>query len=467
MKIAVIGAGYVGLTTAACLAEVGHNVFCAENRSDKLKALESGRMPLFEPYLENLITKNRASRRLEFGSTEEAVAACETLFICVGTPLTSTGEVDVSAVEGVAQTIRQAARGYRLVVQKSTVPIGSCGRLHELLGKNRPAKNGHSSFHWDVVANPEFLREGSAVQDFLHPDRIVIGADNAAAAEALKHIYSPILQREFTCPIHRVRHGSERPVPLVTADTQTAELIKHTANSFLAMKVSFVNMVADLCEAAGGNIEKVIEGIGLDHRIGPAFLKPGIGFGGSCFPKDVQGFIKVAEKFGCDFSLLKEVERINAECVDLFLAKIKSQLGDLRGKRIGVWGLAFKADTDDVRNSPAVAIVRRLLAEGAQMQVYDPEAMDNAKQELPDAIFCSNAYEAAAGTEALLALTAWNEFLSVDFSRVREDIVRPLIFDGRNMFSGEKLASLGFAHSSVGRALLAPVAEPKAEVHHG
>ncbi|MGH9403068.1 MAG: UDP-glucose dehydrogenase family protein [Terriglobia bacterium] len=461
MKIAVIGAGYVGLTTAACLAEVGHNVFCAESQPEKLISLKAGQMPLFEPYLEDLIAKNRDSRRLQFGPTEEAVAACEILFICVGTPLTGTGEVDVSAVERVAQTISQTAHGYRLIVQKSTVPVGSCSQLHELLAKNLPARNGHSAFHWDVVANPEFLCEGSAVEDFLHPSRIVIGADNPEAAETLKGIYSYILQGKFACPIHGARHDGEQPAPLVIADTRTAELIKHTANSFLAMKVSFVNMVADLCEAAGGDIEKVIEGIGLDQRIGPAFLKPGIGFGGSCFPKDVQGFIQVAEKFGCDFSLLKEVERINAERVGRFLAKIKDELGDLRGKKIGVWGLAFKPNTDDIRNSPSIAIVRRLLAEGAEIQAYDPQAIGRAKQELPDVFFCRDAYEAAVGAEALLALTAWDEFSSADLSRVRADMLRPLIFDGRNMFSEEKLTALGFAHIRVGRAPLAPDSAPK------
>lgn len=461
MEIAVIGAGYVGLTTAACLAEIGHAIFCAEIRSDKLAALKTGQMPLFEPYLAEMVAKNHDLGRLQFGSTEEAVTACEILFICVGTPLTATGEVDVSAIENVARTISQTAHGYRLIVQKSTVPVGSCSSLHELLARNRPAGNGSTPFRWDVIANPEFLREGSAVKDFLHPDRIVIGVDSPTAAETLKRIYDPILRREFTCPIHGAQHDDEPPVPLVVADTRTAELIKHTANSFLAMKVSFINMVADLCEAAEGDIEKVIEGIGLDHRIGSAFLKPGIGFGGSCFPKDVQGFIQVAEKFGCDFSLLKEVERINTERVDRLLAKVKGELGDLRGKRIGAWGLAFKPDTDDIRNSPAIAIVRCLLAEGAKVQVYDPQAMDKAKTEISNAIFCSDAYDAAAGAEALLTLTAWDEFLNADLARVRADMLRPLIFDGRNMFPEERLAALGFTQNRVGRAYLTPGTEPK------
>lgn len=470
MKIAVIGAGYVGLTTAACFAEIGHDVFCAENKPDKLAALNSGQLPLFEPYLAEMLANNRDLGRLRFGTTEEAAAACEALFICVGTPLNEAGEVDISAVESVARTISQVSHGYRLIVQKSTVPVGSCGRLNEMLEGRRPASNGHAPLRWDVVSNPEFLREGSAVADFLHPDRIVIGADNPEAAEAVQRIYGPILQREFACPVHDARHHGEPATPLVVANTRTAEMIKHTANSFLAMKVSFVNMVADLCEAAEADMEKVVEGIGLDHRIGPAFLKPGIGFGGSCFPKDVQGFIQVAEQFGCDFSLLKVVEQINAQRIDQFVDRIKDELGALRDKRIGVWGLAFKPDTDDIRNSPAVAIARRLLIEDAEVRVYDPEAMENVRRELPDAIFCRDAYQAAFGAEALLALTAWGEFLQADLSRVREDMLRPLIFDGRNMFSAEKLVTLGFRYHQIGRighTVSASGATPREEARLG
>lgn len=467
MKIAVIGAGYVGLTTAVCFAEVGHDVFCAENKPDKLAALQSGRMPLFEPYLPEMIAKNRELGRLRFGTTEQAVAECEILFICVGTPLNDAGEVDLSAVESVARTISQAAHGYRLIVQKSTVPVGSCGHLNEMLASRRPASNGHAPLRWDIVSNPEFLREGSAVADFLHPDRIVIGSDNSEAAEVVQRIYHPILRREFDCPIHAAKHDDEHPTPLVIANTRTAEMIKHTANSFLAMKVSFINMVADLCEAAEADVERVVEGIGLDHRIGPAFLKPGIGFGGSCFPKDVQGFIQVAEQFGCDFALLKEVEQINTQRVERFVARVKEELGTLQGKRIGVWGLAFKPDTDDIRNSPAVAIVRRLVDDGAVVRAYDPEAMENARRELPDEIFCGGLYEAAKDAEALLALTAWDEFLQAELSRVREDMLRPLIFDGRNMFPADSVAALGFTHIRIGCAASAPNIAEQAEARVG
>lgn len=453
MKIAVIGAGYVGLTAAACLAEIGRHVLCAEIRPEKLDALNSGKLPLYEPYLADLILKNREAGRLRFGSTEEAAAATEAIFICVGTPLTAAGEVDLSAVEAAARAIAGAAHGHRLIVQKSTVPVGSCNDLSGLLARHRPAKNGHNPFTWDVVSNPEFLREGSAVGDFLHPSRVVIGSENPRAAEALREIYQPILDGDFACPIHAARHGGDRKSPAVIyCGTRTAELIKHTANSFLAMKISFINMVADLCEAAGGDVEKVAEGIGLDGRIGPAFLNPGIGFGGSCFPKDVQGFIHVAEEAGCDFSLLKEVERINAERVGRFVARVREQLGTLAGKRIGVWGLAFKPNTDDIRNSPAVAIARRLLAEGAVVRAYDPAAMNNARREVPNAGFCANPYEATEDADALLALTAWDEFAHADFSRVRRLMRRPLIFDGRNMFSPQELAQRGLMHVRIGYA---------------
>lgn len=474
MRIAVIGAGYVGLTTAACLTAIGHDVFCAENNAERLAALRSGKIPLFEPYLDKLINEGRRAGRLEFGSTETAAAACEALFICVGTPLGADGEVDLSAVELVARTIRQSAHGYRLIIQKSTVPVGSSRELDRLLAASPPARNGSAPLEWDVVANPEFLREGSAVEDFLHPDRVVIGGESANAVGALRAIYRPILACDFECPIHGVRHRGEKEAPVVLTDTQSAELIKHTANSFLAMKISFINMVSDLCEAVGGDVRKVAEGIGLDRRIGHAFLRPGIGFGGSCFPKDVQGFIHVAEKHGCNFSLLKEVERINQDRVDRFVARVKQALvaeptvatasafpsrsagvspayisanagvestgaPALKGKTIGVWGLAFKPNTDDVRNSPAIAIVRRLRDDGAQIRAYDPEAMKNAEREVPEIHFCEDAFQAAAGADALLLLTEWREFLDMDLERVYTLMAHPLVLDGRHVLSPQSV----------------------------
>lgn len=484
MRIAVIGAGYVGITTAACLATIGHLVYCAENNPERLAALRSGRLPLFEPCLAELVGQNRSANRLGFGSTEAAVAACEAIFICVGTPLGADGEVDLSAVELAARTVRRSAHGYRLIVQKSTVPVGTSREIDRLLAANLSESNGREPLRWDVAASPEFLREGSAVADFLHPDRVIIGAESERAARALRAIYDPIITHDFDCPVHGVRHRGEKHVPVVVTDTQSAELIKHTANSFLAMKISFINMVSDLCEAVGGDVQKVVEGIGLDQRIGPAFLRPGIGFGGSCFPKDVQGFIHVAEKHGCNFSLLKEVERINQDRVDRFVAKVKRALlaappgaaadttaavsaekgiassheilrrgaarralavadvqheSSLKGKTIGVWGLAFKPDTDDIRNSPAVAIVRRLLDEGAQIRAYDPQAMKNAERELPDAHYCGDAYEAAVGADALLVLTEWREFSEIDLERVYPLMVHPLVIDGRSALSSQQI----------------------------
>lgn len=458
MKIGVIGAGYVGLTAAACLAEVGHHVFCADNDLAKLEHLSRGEMPVFEPHLGDLIAKNRREGRLEFGLPELAIKNCQALFICVGTPLGDDGEVDLSFVEEVAALIGRTAQGYRAVIQKSTVPVGSCRKLAESLQKSaaEAGRNG-SSPHWDVIANPEFLREGSAVHDFLHPDRIVIGAETERARELMREIYAPVINRQFVCPIHREQHAPS-PVPVVSSDWTSAELIKHTANSFLAMKISFINMVSDLCEAAGGDVGKVAEGIGLDHRIGPAFLRPGIGFGGSCFPKDVQGFIKAAEKFGCDFSLLKEVEKINASRVDHFVAKVKDALGDLRGKKIGVWGLAFKPNTDDVRNSPALAIVRRLLAEGAQVKAYDPQAMPKARLELPEIEYCEDMYAAAAGAEALLVLTEWEEFRNADWARLRVSMRQPLVFNGRNTLGREGNPDGGPQRTGLGRSAATPAA---------
>src|SRR5438552_12912425 len=320
MKISVIGAGYVGLTTAACLAQIGHAVFCSESDTDKLSKLQASIMPLFEPHLENVIALARKSGRLTFGSTEEAIEGGQAIFICVGTPPLGNGDADLSAIEGVARVIAKYATGYRLVIEKSTVPVQTASQLRKQL-----SIRGVLGADYDVASNPEFLREGSAVEDFLHPDRIVIGVDSTRAESLLRQIYEPIIKQRFTCPIHSECPTRKDPVFLAT-DTNSAELIKHASNSFLAMKISFINMVADLCEASGADISDVAEGIGLDPRIGPSFLQPGIGFGGFCFPKDLQAFVRIAEKFGCDFALLKEVERINQNRVDKFVEKIRKEL---------------------------------------------------------------------------------------------------------------------------------------------
>jgi UDPglucose 6-dehydrogenase len=447
MDIGVIGAGYVGLTTAACLAEIGHRVFCADNDLQKLDMLRKGDMPFFEPYLDSLVQSNRVRGRLEFTSqTEGELSRGEAIFICVGTPSLENGETDLSAIEQVGRIIAQRAREYRLIVEKSTVPVLSGYQLQKHLALYR----GDDQFQFDVVANPEFLRQGSAVEDLLHPDRIVVGVDSSRAAELMGEIYRPLLEQSFVCPVHSPCKPRP-PVPLVLTDLNSAEMIKHAANSFLAMKISFINMVADLCEATGADIEKVAEGIGLDPRIGAGFLRPGIGFGGSCFPKDLRAFVRTGEKFGCDFSLLKEVERINARRIDHFFKKIKDELWVLRGKRLGVWGLAFKPNTDDIRRAPSLEIIRRLLAEGAQVQAYDPQAMEKAKTEVPQIGYCKDPYEAARAVDALLLLTEWEEFRTVDWERVRGLVARPLLIDGRNLFSAAELASQGFQYIGLGR----------------
>ena len=450
MKISVIGAGYVGLTTAACLAQIGHDVFCSESDVEKLAKLQNGAMPLFEPDLEDVIKAARKAGRLQFGSTEDAISWGEAIFICVGTPPLPNGDADLSAIEGVARSIAKGASGYRLVIEKSTVPVQTGGQLLRHLSVH--SKKGLS---YDVASNPEFLREGTSVHDFLHPDRIVIGADSARAESLLRQIYEPIINQSFTCPIHSDCPQRKKPVFLAT-DTNSAELIKHASNSFLAMKISFINMVANLCEVVGADVTRVAEGMGLDPRIGASFLNPGIGFGGFCFPKDVQAFIRIAEKSGCDFSLLREVEKINQHRVEHFIEKVRKELWVMRGKRIAVWGLAFKPNTDDVRFAPSIALVRALLAEGAAVRAYDPEAMEKAKAILPEITYCADPYEAAEGADAILIVTEWEEFRKMDWSRLATIVERPLIIDGRNTLSREEVAANGFHYIGIGGVSATP-----------
>jgi UDPglucose 6-dehydrogenase len=444
MEISVIGAGYVGLTTAACLAELGHRVFCAESDPHKLAQLHAGDVPVFQPHLDEIIARNRVAGRLEFGLTEEAIARGHAIFICVGTPPLENGEADLSAVEGVARSIAKHAQGYRLIVEKSTVPVQTGRQLHRLLAMH---KSDH--LEYDIVSNPEFLREGSAVLDFFHPSRIVVGVETDRAIALMREFYRPLLERTVVCPVHSSCANAERPRFVVT-DTNSAELIKHASNSFLAMKISFINIVADLCEAAGADIGIVAEGMGLDPRIGSSFLRPGIGFGGSCFPKDLQAFVRIAETFGCDFALLKEVERVNQNRIDKFVAKIKKELWVLRGKRIGVWGLTFKPETDDIRHAPALRIIRLLLADGVQIQAYDPQAMEKARKEMPSVTYCQDLYEAARGVEAIVVLTEWEEFRHVDWTRLGDLVERPLVIDGRNLLSCEDVTSHGFHYVGIG-----------------
>ena len=445
MNISVIGAGYVGLTTAACLAEIGHTVRCADNDEAKLALLRNGQLPFFEPHLEDLVRRNSRNGRLRFATTEEAVVGSEAIFICVGTPPLENGEADLSAIANVARTIAQRVTGSCLVIEKSTVPVQTGQRL-----KRQLELYSTRGFHTDLISNPEFLREGSAIEDFFHPDRIVIGVERQQAAERLSEIYRPVLEQSFHCPVHQNCTIKKNPAWVVT-DTNSAELIKHASNSFLAMKISFINMVADLCESVGADVTKVALGMGMDPRIGAAFLNPGIGFGGFCFPKDVQAFVRIAEKSGCDFNLLREVEKVNKRRIEHFLEKIRKELWVIRGRKIAVWGLAFKPNTDDVRFAPSLEIVRALIHEGATVKAYDPQATEKARAIMPEVEYCASPYEAAQDAEAILLVTEWPEFRAIDWQRLRGVVDRPLVIDGRNALDPAKVAESGFHYVSIGR----------------
>jgi UDPglucose 6-dehydrogenase len=445
MKLSVIGAGYVGLTTAACLAEIGHVVCCGDNDENKLSLLRNGRMPFFEPHLEDLVQRNCEAGRLHFETPEGAVAGAQAIFICVGTPPLENGDADLSAVASVARTIAKRATGDCLVVEKSTVPVQTALQLKKQL--QICARNG---VRFQLASNPEFLREGRAIHDFFHPDRIVIGVDNQEAAALLQEIYARVLDQTFECPVHPECSPRKRPEWVVT-DTNSAELIKHASNSFLAMKISFINMVADLCEEVGGNIAQVARGMGMDQRIGADFLNPGIGFGGFCFPKDIQAFARIGSKAGCDFSLLKEVENINKRRIDRLVGKIREELWVLQGRKIAVLGLAFKPSTDDIRFSPAIEVVRTLTGEGAQVAAYDPQAMEKARAVLPEVTYCSTVCEAVRDAEAVVIATEWDEFRNLDWDQVKQSVARPLIVDGRNILDPDEMASRGFNYFCIGK----------------
>ncbi len=445
MNISVVGAGYVGLTTAACLADIGHSVRCADNDEFKLNLLRNGQLPFFEPYLEDVVSRNCASGRLQFETTESAVADAEAILICVGTPPLENGEADLSAVANVARTIAERATGHCLIIEKSTVPVQTGKHL-----KRQLQLYARKELRCDLVSNPEFLREGSAIEDFFHPDRIVIGVETEEAAARLREIYRPILDQTFQCPVHPGCKYNQKPAWLIT-DINSAELIKHASNSFLAMKISFINKVADVCEAVGADVTKVALGMGLDRRIGPAFLSPGLGFGGFCFPKDVQAFARIAAKAGCEFSLLREVEDINKHRIDRMLEKVRKELWVLRGRKIAVFGLAFKPNTDDVRFAPAIELLRLLVREGATVSAYDPQATEKARAVLPDIQYCSSPYEAAQDADAIIVATEWEEFSRLDWNEIKDVLARPLIVDGRNMFTPAEMAARGFQYISTGR----------------
>jgi len=436
MDISIIGSGYVGLVTGACFADVGHHVICVDNDSEKVKQLKAGEIPIYEPGLEEIIHRNVSARRLHFtGNIQEAVERSQIIFIAVPTPPLPDGDVDLSFVEKVAREIAGVLTDYRVIVDKSTVPVKTGEKVAESIKRY----NRHGA-KFDVVSNPEFLREGCAVADLMHPDRIVIGAQSEHAIDLMKKVYEPFM------------------APILVTDISSAELIKHCANSFLALKISYINAVSGICEASGADVEKVANGIGMDHRIGRDFLNAGIGYGGSCFPKDIAAFIAISEQLGTPFTLLKEVQRINESQKARFLKTIRETLWVLREKRIAVWGLTFKPDTDDVRSSVAIELVEQLLREGAHVVAYDPKGMHKARaiKAIADAEFASSALEAVTDAEALIIATDWNEFANVDLAVLKEKMRTPIVFDGRNLLDPETMRQFGFNYYSIGRAGVKP-----------
>ncbi len=452
MRLTVVGCGYVGLVSAACLAEIGHEVISVDTDVQKIAELNRGELPIHEEFLAQLLERHRGNR-LRFGSSvSDAVRESEAIFITVGTPQGSGGEADLSYVESVASSIAQSISEPKLIIEKSTVPVCTCEAIRKVL-----LLHGADPGRFWVASNPEFLREGSAVTDFLYPDRIVLGVDDDFSAAMLYSIYRPLTEGTYyhqadaiPCP-----HATFDRAPAILTNARSAELIKHASNAFLATKISYINMVANLAEAVGADIDQVCAGIGADSRIGAQFLQAGIGYGGSCFPKDVSAFREVASQWKVDFSLLAEVTRINNDQRRLFMKKVRSALWTLRGKRIGVLGLAFKGGTDDVRESPAIAIIQQLLEEGARVCAYDPAAMVKAREVLPpDAIeYADNEYLAASRRDALLILTDWPQFRKLDLQKLRAALKLPIIVDGRNLFNPSRMAAAGFLYYSVGRAL--------------
>lgn len=454
MRIAVVGTGYVGLVAGACFADLGHHVILVDNDEQKMAALRAGEVPIHEKFLPELLERHRG-RRLTFSDDlHAAVMASEAIFIAVGTPPTEQGHADLSYVESVASSIPGAINDYKIVVEKSTVPVYTSEWIRKIILRNAGAPDS-----FDVASNPEFLREGTAVTDFLFPDRIVVGADNERCAAVLRAIYAPLVdgsyyQRQEAIP---QPDGTRIPPPLIVTSTKSAELIKHASNAFLAMKISFINAVASVCESVGADVQQVCKGIGSDSRIGPRFLNPSIGYGGSCFPKDLKAFREVARESGYDFRLLDEVMNINEEQRSRFLRKVRNALWTLRGKRLAVLGLAFKGGTDDVRESPAIMLIQALLQEGCRISAYDPAAQERAREVLKETVdFAESPYHAARGADALLILTEWEEFATLDLQRLQEELKYPIVLDGRNLYDPEAMAVLGFTYHSIGRPAITP-----------
>ncbi|MCJ7645668.1 UDP-glucose/GDP-mannose dehydrogenase family protein [bacterium] len=429
-KVNIIGTGHVGLVTGACLAELGNRVICVDNNQEKIATLKRGEMPIYEPGLEQLVKRNIRAGRLSFTtSVKEGVDNSEIVFIAVHTPPKSDGEADLCYVEAVSKEVAQTMDGYKVIVEKSTVPVET--------GKwiSRTVKlNNKKNISFDIVSNPEFLREGSAVYDFMHPDRIVLGVGSKKAERIMRELYQPL------------------DAPIIVTDIESAEIIKHASNSFLAMKISYINSIANICEKVGADIKKVAEGIGYDGRIGRDFLDAGVGFGGACLPKDLQAFVGITQKLGYDFELLKVVEKINHQQKELLVKKVRDAVWNIKDKTIGILGLAFKPNTDDMRNAPSIEIIQMLQGEEAKIKAYDPVAIPVARGILKEVAYCKDPYDTANGCDALVILTEWEEFKRLDFNKIKKLMKAPILIDGRNIFEPEKMKRLGFIYKSIGRS---------------
>ncbi len=429
-KICIVGTGYVGLVSGTCFAEIGHSVVCVDNNKKKIEMLQRGVSPIYEPGLDKLIIKNKKRGRLFFSSDiKEAVKNSDIIFIAVHTPTKENGETDLRYVEDVSKEVAKAMDKYKIIVSKSTMPVKTGQKIKEIISKFC-CKN----ISFDVVSNPEFLREGTAIKDFLEPDRIVIGVESEKAERIMRALYNPI------------------KAPIIFTNIESAEIIKHTCNAFLATKISFINAIANICEKNGANITEVAFAMGLDKRIGNAFLNPGIGFGGSCLPKDISAFINIAEKSNYNFSLLKEVKKINQWQRKSFVEKLKKNILGIKNKKIGILGLSFKPNTDDMREAPSIDIINGLLKRGVHIKAFDPAAMGKAKEIFQNKIiYCSDIYKTAKDCDALIILTEWDEFKNMDLGKIKKLLKSPIIFDGRNIFNPKKMKKLGFDYSSIGR----------------
>lgn len=428
MRLSIIGSGHVGLVSGACFAEIGHSVICLDSDREKIEKLSKGVIPIYEPGLEELVEKGRNSGKLLFTSDlSKAVRDSDVIFVTVGTPPRPDGKADLSYVEAVCRDISGVMDSYKVIVEKSTVPVRTGEWVKRTLEKNI------NSVDFDVVSNPEFLREGTAIKDFMQPDRIVIGVESERAEKIMREIYAPL------------------SAPIVITDIKSAEIIKHASNSFLSLKISYINAIATICELTGADVEKVATGIGLDKRIGASFLKAGIGYGGSCFPKDISAFIDIADELGYDFELLGVVEKINNVQREKIIKKLRDVLWTLSNKTVGILGLSFKPDTDDMRDAPSIYIINELQKEGSNIRAYDPAAMENARRILKGITYCENAYEVAEGCQAIMVLTEWRQFQELDLEEIKKRMVQPVIVDGRNIYDPVEMKKLGFTYVSVGR----------------